>query len=117
MLRHQILSGALAPGRQLSRLRELIEKLGVARMTVKQAMDALEGEGLAERYSGRGIFVREVELPVRQALNMRADLSELQSVVAQLRVSVVRARPVTLTQQRRQSDFEEGFTQHRFKME
>ena len=89
MLRHQILAGALAPGAQLPPLSELTAKLGVARMTVRQAMDALEAEGLIERHSGRGTFVKRVDLPKRQTLNMQADLSQLQSMVAQLEVSVV----------------------------
>ena len=89
MLRHQILAGTLAPGAQLPPLSELTEKLGVARMTVRQAMDALEAEGLIERHSGRGTFVKRVDLPKRQTLNMQADLSQLQSMVAQLEVSVL----------------------------
>lgn len=37
--------------------RELVQRFGVARMTVRQAMDALVGEGLLERSPGRGTFV------------------------------------------------------------
>ena len=90
LLRQQILSGALNAGAQLPALSELTKKFGVARMTVRQAMDALEDEGLIERYAGRGTFVKEVELPRRQRLNMKAELSQLQTMVAQLEVMVVR---------------------------
>lgn len=89
LLRNRIMAGDLAPGAQLPPLSKLTEKLGVARMTVRQAMDALEGEGLIERRPGRGTFVRRVELPKRQTLNMQADLTQLQSMAAQLEVSVL----------------------------
>ena len=88
LLRHQILSGTLSPGAQLPPLSELTKTMGVARMTIRQAMDALEEEGLIERHSGRGTFVKQIELPERQALNMKAELSQLHSMVAPLEVSV-----------------------------
>lgn len=89
MLRHQIMSGELPHGCQLPPLRELTETLGVARMTVKQAMDSLVEEGLIERHSGRGTFVKEVDIPKRQTLNMKAELAQLHSMVEQLEVSVL----------------------------
>lgn len=46
-----------APGSPAPSERELVHKFGVARMTVRQAMDALVGEGLLERVPGRGTFV------------------------------------------------------------
>ena len=49
----------------------------------------IQDEGLIERYAGRGTFVRDVEIPARQTLNMKAELSQLQAMVAQLEVSVV----------------------------
>ncbi len=88
MLRHRIMSRELPAGARLPALSELTEKLGVARMTVKQAMDSLEDEGLIERHAGRGTFVREIDPPRRHTLRMRADISELQSMVSQLRVSM-----------------------------
>ena len=88
MLRHQIMSRELSCGARLPALSELTEKLGVARMTVKQAMDALEDEGLIERIAGRGTFVRDVVLPERHTLHMRANMDELLSMVSQLSVSV-----------------------------
>lgn len=88
MLRHQILSGDLAPGSRVPALRELCEQLSVARMTVVQAMNTLEEEGLIERYSGRGTFVKEVATLDRHTLHMKADISQLHSMVSQLEVSV-----------------------------
>jgi GntR family transcriptional regulator len=46
-----------APGSPAPSERELVQKFGVARMTVRQAMDALVVEGLLERIPGRGTFV------------------------------------------------------------
>ncbi|MCY4139403.1 MAG: winged helix-turn-helix domain-containing protein, partial [Rhodobacteraceae bacterium] len=82
------MSGDLPPGARLPALRELTEELGVARMTVMQAMNTLEDEGLIEKHSGRGTFVREVQIPDRVALQMRAEISEIHAMVDQLEVSV-----------------------------
>ncbi len=46
-----------APGTAAPSERELVQQFGVARMTVRQAMDALVVEGLLERIPGRGTFV------------------------------------------------------------
>ena len=89
LLRHQIMSGTLPAGSQLPPLSELTQTMGVARMTIRQAMDSLEGEGLIERHLGRGTFVRQVELPKRHTLKMKAELEQLQSMVSQLEVSVL----------------------------
>lgn len=45
------------PGSPAPSERELVNLFGVARMTVRQAMDALVAEGLLERVPGRGTFV------------------------------------------------------------
>ena len=51
-----LVTGA-APGSPAPSERELVHRFGVARMTVRQAMDALVVEGLLERIPGRGTFV------------------------------------------------------------
>ena len=51
-----LVTGA-APGAPAPSERELVHRFGVARMTVRQAMDALVVEGLLERIPGRGTFV------------------------------------------------------------
>lgn len=57
-IREQILSGELRPGDQLPSERELCEKHGVSRITMRHALRLLEEQGLLERYSGKGTFVR-----------------------------------------------------------
>ena len=88
VLRNQITTGELVPGVQLPPLRELTETLGVARMTVVQAMNTLEDEGLIERHAGRGTFVRDVQVAERHTLHMKAQMAQLQAMVEQLEVSV-----------------------------
>ncbi len=51
------LVGGAPPGTPAPSERELVQQFGVARMTVRQALDALVGEGLLERVPGRGTFV------------------------------------------------------------
>lgn len=51
-----LIDGA-APGSAAPSERELVQRFGVARMTVRQALDALVAEGLLERVPGRGTFV------------------------------------------------------------
>jgi len=47
------------PGTSAPSERELVHRFGVARMTVRQAMDALVAEGLLVRIPGRGTFVAQ----------------------------------------------------------
>ena len=91
VLRHQIMSGHLLSGTKLPALSELTKQLGVARMTVVQAMNTLEEEGLIEKHSGRGTFVRDVKIPERHTLQMQADISQIYTMVDQLEVSVRQA--------------------------
>lgn len=53
-----LVAGA-APGSAAPSERVLVHMFGVARMTVRQAMDALVAEGLLERIPGRGTFVAQ----------------------------------------------------------
>lgn len=46
-----------APGTAAPSERDLVDRFGVARMTVRQALEALVGEGVLERHPGRGTFV------------------------------------------------------------
>jgi GntR family transcriptional regulator len=57
-------SGSPAPSE-----RDLVLHFGVARMTVRQALDALVAEGLLERIPGRGTFVARAESNVQARLS------------------------------------------------
>lgn len=57
-LRRRIETGAWQPSEKISTLEELEEEFQVARVTVRQAVDLLEREGLVTRQQGRGTFVK-----------------------------------------------------------
>jgi DNA-binding GntR family transcriptional regulator len=58
ILRAQIQSGELPPGRIMASEATLMQEHGLARGTVRKAIDALVQEGLVNRVQGRGTFVR-----------------------------------------------------------
>lgn len=57
------------PGSAAPSERELVQHFGVARMTVRQALDALVSEGLLERIPGRGTFVARAKIDVQVRLS------------------------------------------------
>ena len=77
LLRSRILSGDLKSGERLPSLAELAKVFGVTSLTVRQAMNTLDDEGLIERASGRGTFVKEVEIKPRRVFSVKSDLSQL----------------------------------------
>jgi GntR family transcriptional regulator len=60
--------GAPAPSE-----RELMQRFGVARMTVRQAIDALVAEGLLERAPARGTFVSKSPRPMTRPMSFAED--------------------------------------------
>ncbi len=56
---HEMVAGRLKPGQALPSLQHLVKTLGVARMTVCQAMASLENDGLIRRVQGKGTFVED----------------------------------------------------------
>jgi len=82
------LLGDSTPGTPAPSERELVQKFGVARMTVRQAMDALVAEGLLERIPGRGTFVAKPRNQVGRLLSYTAEmqrrglLAESQTILA-----------------------------------
>ncbi len=93
-----------APGSPAPSERELVHRFGVARMTVRQALDALVTEGLLERIPGRGTFVaRPKRVATRIAgyteeMTRRGLLAESQTLLArreQAGPGVARALNVT----------------------
>lgn len=66
--------GGLMPGQVLPSERQMVEALGVAHMTIRQAMACLESEGLIRRVQGKGTFV---ENDVRRKLLRGQDIFAL----------------------------------------
>jgi DNA-binding FadR family transcriptional regulator len=60
-LRTLIEDGELAPGARLPAERELAEKLGISRPTVREALIALEVEGKVRIRVGSGVYVAETQ--------------------------------------------------------
>jgi GntR family transcriptional regulator len=92
-LAERIESGGLEAGERLPPERALAETLGVSRMTVRQALDALARRGMLERGVGRGTFVRapaRVEHSLDRALGFTERLAG-QGLRAQARVLLARA--------------------------
>lgn len=77
LLRNRIRSGDLKSGERLPSLAELAEVFGVTSLTVRQAMNTLDAEGLIERSSGRGTFVKQVEIKPRRVFSVKSDLTQL----------------------------------------
>lgn len=84
-----LIQGA-APGTATPSERELVQRFGVARMTVRQAIDTLVAEGLVQRIPGKGTFVTEPRgrvgalLSFTQEMRARGLLPESQTLVARI---------------------------------
>lgn len=61
-LQRTIASGLWRPGEQMPTERTLAQSLGMARNTVRRALDMLEAEGRIARGVGRGTFLVEVDV-------------------------------------------------------
>src|SRR5919108_3925066 len=103
-LRGEILTGRFAPGDRLD-LGELVERLKVSKMPVKEAIGRLASDGLLDVQAQRGTFVSRVDprelaetFEVRRALEMlagelaasrvqKADLDKLRALVAEMEKS------------------------------
>ncbi|MEN3225171.1 MULTISPECIES: GntR family transcriptional regulator [Mycolicibacterium] len=70
VLRAAIESHQFAAGERLPSEADLIEHFGVARMTVRQAVQELRGEGLVVSEHGRGVFV-QARPPIRRLASDR----------------------------------------------
>jgi len=88
-LRAEITEGKMSAGTKLAAERELAQQFGVNRMTVRNALNILEGEGLIARYPVRGTFVTGIrerllvdkgrEVPASAALASTVAASELRT--------------------------------------
>ena len=61
-IKEQIQTGELRPGAQLASERDVSEKFGISRMTVRQARGSLTQQGILETKKGLGTFVAEPKL-------------------------------------------------------
>src|SRR5882757_5809268 len=69
-LREAIDKGKFAEGDKLPSETELVEHYGVSRMTVRNSLSVLQGEGLVVSEHGKGVFVRP-RPPVRRLASDR----------------------------------------------
>jgi len=79
VIRGRIERGAWPPGTQLPTLDALVAEFGVARVTVRQAINLLAREGLVAAHRGRGTFVTgsPARRPVLRLATTLAALSEM----------------------------------------
>jgi GntR family transcriptional repressor for pyruvate dehydrogenase complex len=68
-LKKLIDSEAIKPGERFPSERELAEKLGVSRPTIREAMIALELSGVIEIRTGSGIYVTDVKAKIQPELD------------------------------------------------
>lgn len=69
-LRRAVVSGQYRPGTRVPSEAALMAHYGVARMTARQAIAELRGEGILVAEHGRGVFVRDMA-PVRRVASER----------------------------------------------
>lgn len=79
LLRQRIARGVWPTGHRLPTLEALMADFGVARVTVRQAIDLLAREGLVSPQQGRGTFVTAAP-PRERIINVVTTLDELVSV-------------------------------------
>lgn len=91
-IRQKIEKDGLTAGDRLPAERELVVEFGVARMTIRNALDVLQIEGLIERRRGRngGTFVRSVP-PEVELTRMDGLLPQLQQRGFKVSCEVLRA--------------------------
>jgi GntR family transcriptional regulator len=78
------------PGSPAPSERELVQHFGVARMTVRQALDALVAEGLLERIPGRGTFVARAKIDVQVRLSSYSEEMTRRGMVPGARTLLLR---------------------------
>ncbi len=88
-LRQNIVNGTFQPGTRIASERDLSTEFGVSRMTVRHAIEILEGEGLVARYPGRGTYVGSIRerVLVEKGREMRDTFDAASITANELRVS------------------------------
>ncbi len=90
VLRQRILDGELAPGERLPPQQEMADQFSVTLMTLRQALGALEADGLVRAERGKGTFVtdRPVDISVG---NLSSFADEMRSAGVELTTDVLDA--------------------------
>lgn len=83
LMRRRIEAGEWTAGSRIPSLEELVQAFNVARVTVRQAVEVLEAEGLLVPQQGRGTFVSR-NLPERRWLCLDAVWTDLLADVQKL---------------------------------
>ncbi len=100
-IRNLLLEGKLKPGDRLPTESELTEKFGASRASVREALSALESEGLVERRKNGGTFLRRlslnrvlnaVEIPRKLDYELFTDLVEARQMLEVQIVELAAAR-------------------------
>ena len=89
ILRRRIRDGFWRVGDKIATLEQLEREFGVARVTVRQSIELLQGEGLLKSAQGRGTFVTKA-LENRRWLHLATDWD---SLVAPIRENVLELLP------------------------
>ena len=79
IIKRYVSAGIMSPGDLLQSDAELCKNLAISRSTVRQAIGALEEEGLVVRKQGRGTFVAEPKMR-RRSENVYSFTSEITSM-------------------------------------
>lgn len=74
IFRRKIESGAIRPGDKLMSETEMVKRYGVARLTVREALNHLVNEGLIEKQHGRGSFCKTSA--IRKDIDVLLDMNE-----------------------------------------
>ena len=87
-------SGRLGPGDRLPPERDLAAELGVSRMTVRQAFDALARRGMVERGVGRGTFVSAPKVDLDHTIRVAGFTEQMHAAGLEAGAQVVRAEVI-----------------------
>ena len=77
LFRRRIEQGSWKPGERIPTVDELAAECGVARATIRQALDQIEADGLIERFRAKGTFVRDAPATNRLWCEVETDWSGL----------------------------------------
>ncbi|AWP58971.1 GntR family transcriptional regulator [Bordetella bronchiseptica] len=88
LMRQRIARGQWGQGHRLPSLEGLVAEFGVARVTVRQAIDVLTREGLVSPQQGRGTFVTGLP-PNDRWLQVQTTLAELAKVYRDTKPKIV----------------------------